>query len=71
MLQACGVLEGRGMTCIESVGDQLSGCNYVDQPVVVDGNCITAQGSTAALAFALTLVELLCGKARRNALANL
>lgn len=71
VLQAYGVLKGRRMTCIESVSDQLSGCNYVDQPVVVDGNCITAQGSTAALAFALTLVELLCGKARRNALANL
>ena len=71
VLQAYGVLKGRRMTCIESVSDQLSGCNYVDQPVVVDGNCITAQGSTAALAFALTLVELLCGKARRNALTNL
>ena len=71
VLQEGGVLKGRRMTCMESVSDQLSGCNYVDQPVVVDGNCITAQGSAAALAFALALVEQLCGKARRNALINL
>ena len=68
VLQASGVLKGRRMTCSESVSDQLVGCNYVDQPVVVDGNCITAQGSAAALNFALALVEQLCGKARRNAL---
>ena len=71
VLQEGGVLKGRRMTCMESVSDQLSGCNYVDQPVVVDGNCITAQGSAAALAFALALVEQLCGKARRNAQINL
>ena len=71
VLQASGALKGRRMTCIESVSDQLVGCNYVDQPVVVDGNCITAQGSAAALNFALALVEQLCGKARRNALTNL
>ena len=50
VLQEGGVLKGRRMTCMESVSDQLSGCNYIDQPVVVDGNCITAQGSAAALA---------------------
>jgi 4-methyl-5(b-hydroxyethyl)-thiazole monophosphate biosynthesis len=38
--------------------------------VVVDGNCITAQGSGAALQFALTLVEQLCGKAKRAAVAG-
>jgi 4-methyl-5(b-hydroxyethyl)-thiazole monophosphate biosynthesis len=38
--------------------------------VVVDGNCITAQGSGAALAFALTLVEQLAGKAARAKVAG-
>jgi 4-methyl-5(b-hydroxyethyl)-thiazole monophosphate biosynthesis len=58
------------MTCLPSASHQLLGCNFVDQPVVVDGNCITAQGSAAALAFSLALVEQLCGKATRAAVAG-
>lgn len=69
-LQTFGVLRQRRMTCLPAVSNQLSGCNFIDQPVVVDGNCITAQGSGAALEFALTLVEHLCGKATRSTVAG-
>ena len=69
-LQGYGVLKQRRMTCYPAFSDRLSGCTFVDQPVVVDGNCITSQGPGTALAFALTLVEQLCGKAWRNALAK-
>jgi 4-methyl-5(b-hydroxyethyl)-thiazole monophosphate biosynthesis len=69
VLQAFGVLRQRRMTCLPAVSQQLSGCSFVDQPVVVDGNCITAQGSAAALAFALTLVEQLAGKGVKNVVA--
>ncbi|MCU1750939.1 DJ-1 family glyoxalase III [Pseudomonas sp. 6D_7.1_Bac1] len=69
-LQAFGVLRQRRMTCLPATSHQLSGCTFVDQPVVVDGNCITAQGSSAALAFALMLVEQLCGKAVSAAVAG-
>jgi len=69
-LQAFGVLRQRRMTCLPAVSNQLSGCNFIDQPVVVDGNCITAQGSGAALPFALALVEQLCGKAARATVAK-
>ncbi|WP_191832805.1 DJ-1 family glyoxalase III [Pseudomonas fluorescens] len=69
-LQAFGVLRQRRMTCHPDVSQQLSGCSFVDQPVVVDGNCITAQGSGAALAFALTLVEQVAGKSARNRVAG-
>lgn len=62
VLQAFGVLRQRRMTCHPDVSQRLSGCGFVDQPVVVDGNCITAQGSAAALAFALTLVEQVAGR---------
>ena len=65
-----GVLRQRRMTCLPTVSNQLSGCNFIDQPVVVDGNCITSQGPGTALAFALTLVEQLCGKAKRNEVAK-
>ncbi|PSS58235.1 DJ-1 family glyoxalase III [Pseudomonas sp. BBP2017] len=69
-LQAFGVLRQRRMTCHPDVSPRLSGCSFVDQPVVVDGNCVTAQSSGAALAFALTLVEQVAGKAVRNRVAG-
>ena len=59
-LQQYGVLKQRRMTCYPAFSDRLSGCVFVDQPVVVDGNCITSQGPGTALEFALTLVEQLC-----------
>jgi 4-methyl-5(b-hydroxyethyl)-thiazole monophosphate biosynthesis len=68
-LQAFGVLRQRRMTCLPAVSQQLCGCSFVDQPVVVDGNCITAQGSAAAVAFALALVEQLSGKGVRGVVA--
>jgi 4-methyl-5(b-hydroxyethyl)-thiazole monophosphate biosynthesis len=69
-LQSYGVLKQRRMTCYPSFSDRLSGCTFVDQPVVVDGNCITSQGPATALEFALTLVEQLAGKATRKAVAD-
>lgn len=69
-LQGYGVLKQRRMTCYPGFSERLSGCTFVDEPVVVDGNCITSQGPGTALAFALTLVEQLCGKPRRSAVAK-
>jgi 4-methyl-5(b-hydroxyethyl)-thiazole monophosphate biosynthesis len=69
-LQAAGVLRQRRMTCLPSASHQLSGCTFIDQPVVVDGNCITGQGSGAVLEFALALVEQLGGKALRAKVAG-
>lgn len=69
-LQHYGVLRQRRMTCYPSFSDRLSGCSFVDEPVVVDGNCITSQGPGTALAFALTLVEQLVGRSMRNEVAK-
>lgn len=69
-LQAYGVLRQRRMTCYPAFSDRLSGCSFVDQSVVVDGNCITSQGPGSALEFALTLVEQLAGKAVRREVAQ-
>ena len=69
-LQQYGVLRQRRMTCYPAFSDRLSGCVFVDQPVVVDGNCITSQGPGTALDFALTLVEQLCGKTVRKQVAE-
>ncbi|WP_439859738.1 DJ-1 family glyoxalase III [Pseudomonas sp. MBLB4136] len=69
-LQPFGVLKQRRMTCYPSFSDRLSGCSFVDEPVVVDGNCITSQGPGTALTFALTLVEQLRGKGTRRQVAE-
>ena len=69
-LQQYGVLKQRRMTCYPSFSDRLSGCTFVDQPVVVDGNCITSQGPGTAMEFALILVEQLVGKAKRREVAE-
>lgn len=69
-LQQYGVLEDRQVTCYPSLRDRLSGCRYLDQPVVVDGNCITSQGPATAIAFALELVSQLCGEERSQAIAS-
>ncbi|KAA1476626.1 DJ-1 [Dentipellis sp. KUC8613] len=39
---------------------------YSDEPVVVSGNLVTSRGPGTTFPFALTLVELLCGKAKRE-----
>ncbi|MDP9938184.1 DJ-1 family glyoxalase III [Ectopseudomonas alcaliphila] len=69
-LQNYGVLKQRRMTCYPAFSDRLSGCTFVDEAVVVDGNCITSQGPGTALAFALTLVEQLVGRGTRTEVAK-
>ena len=69
-LQNYGVLRQRRMTCYPAFSDRLSGCTFVDEAVVVDGNCITSQGPATALAFALTLVEQLVGRGTRKEVAE-
>lgn len=69
-LQSYGVLRQRRMTCYPAFSDRLSGCTFVDEAVVVDGNCITSQGPGTALAFALTLEEQLVGRGTRTEVAK-
>ncbi|MGH8541177.1 MAG: DJ-1 family glyoxalase III [Stenotrophobium sp.] len=63
-----GLLDGKQATCFPAFRDRL--IHYVNQPVVVDGHCITSQGPATAIAFALKLVELLAGEARRREVAQ-
>jgi putative intracellular protease/amidase len=45
------------VTCYPALHSHLlSGCVFIDQPVVVDGSFITSQGPGTAVEFALTLV---------------
>jgi protease I len=45
VLVSAGVLKGRKATCVAAIKDDVSnaGANYIDEPVVVDGNLVTSR----------------------------
>jgi 4-methyl-5(b-hydroxyethyl)-thiazole monophosphate biosynthesis len=58
-LDVAGVLKGRRATSYP--GHELTSADYVEEPVVVDGNIITSRGPGTAFDFSLKLVEKLVG----------
>ncbi|KAI0702049.1 DJ-1 [Cerioporus squamosus] len=59
------------LTSHPSVADQLiDAFEYSEEPVVVSGKLVTSRGPGTAFPFALTLVELLCGKEKRAEVAG-
>ncbi|ESK90256.1 dj-1 family protein [Moniliophthora roreri MCA 2997] len=59
-------LPNQPLTSHPSVKSQLEGnFTYSEDPVVVSGNLVTSRGPGTTFPFALTLVELLCGKEKR------
>lgn len=64
VLASHGLVSEIRATCYPSFMDKMTGAKKVDEPVVVDGLCVTSQGPGTALAFSLKLVELLSGEER-------
>ncbi len=66
-LNKAGVLSGKRVTSYPGALDPHStDYAYLEQAVVQDGALVTSRGPGTALDFALTLVELLCGKETRD-----
>lgn len=65
------LIAGATATCFPRFHDQLRAtvAQVSEQAVVVDNNLITSQGPGTAMAFALTLVETLAGKAKAEEVA--
>ena len=63
-----GLLKGKKATSFPGAlqGCDLSEIEYLEQPVVVDGNIVTSRGPGTAMDFALMLIELLEGKEKRD-----
>lgn len=58
-LGKAGVLEGKVCTCSPGFEDQLTGGNYQEAIVQIDGHIITGKGPAAALEFGYSILEYL------------
>lgn len=67
-LARAGLLEGRRATSYPGTLDRMEipGMTYTGDAVTIDGAIITGRGPGSAMEFALTLIETLGGKARRD-----
>jgi len=68
VLATAGLLEGKHATSFPGALDQfpVKDLTYEETAVVVDGQVITSRGPGTAMDFALTLIELLSGKRKRD-----
>lgn len=64
VLSKAGVIQGKRATIFPGLEDTLTGAQYSDQRVVVDGKVITSQGPGTAMEFAIKLVEVLASKGK-------
>lgn len=65
-----GVLKGRNATCADGFEDELYGATISHDPVVKDGNIITARGAGVSNQFAFALVEVLTSTERASKLID-
>ncbi len=63
ILGRMGLLKGKKATVYPGMQDELKGADFVEEPVVVDGNIVTSRGAGTAIAFSGKLIELLKNKA--------
>lgn len=71
VLGGLGILRGRRATCYPGFEKYLAGAILAtDEAAVVDGNVITGRGPGLTLDFALTLVDVLAGAAKRHEVAS-
>lgn len=63
-----GLLVGKEAICYPGFEDKLLGAKISEKRVVVDGKIITAAGMGVALEFGLSLVAILCGEEKADAL---
>ncbi len=66
VLAKAGILQGKRATIFPGMEDSLTGAQYSDQRVVVDGKIITSQGPGTAIEFTVKLVETLAGRSRAD-----
>jgi 4-methyl-5(b-hydroxyethyl)-thiazole monophosphate biosynthesis len=71
VLKAAGVVKGKAVTSHPVVMEEMKGCDYREDRVVVDGSVVTSRGAGTAMEFALELVRLLAGPEKADHLAGM
>jgi len=66
VLASAGLLKGREATAYPGILDGQAEIRLSSAAVVRDGTFITSRGPGTAMDFALTLIELLCGREQRD-----
>jgi 4-methyl-5(b-hydroxyethyl)-thiazole monophosphate biosynthesis len=68
VLATAGILDNKKATSFPGALDNFptNNMSYLEDAVVIDGNVITSRGPGTAMDFALTLIEKLAGKAKRD-----
>jgi len=70
LLGKLGILEGKEATCYPGFEGYLQRAKVVDKRVAVGGNVITGRGPGCTVEFALKIVEVLLGQAKRREIAE-
>ena len=70
LLGRLGILEGKEATCYPGFEGYLQAAKVVDKRVAADGNVITGRGPGCTVEFALKIVEVLLGQAKRRGIAE-
>ncbi len=70
VLGQLGLLKGKKATCYPGFEDKMIGAIHIAQPVVVDGNFITADGPADTMLFALHIVQYTIGEQEAIKVAN-
>jgi 4-methyl-5(b-hydroxyethyl)-thiazole monophosphate biosynthesis len=66
VLVSAGLVKGREVTAYPGILNDQSGVRLSSAAVVRDGTFITSRGPGTAMDFALTLIDLLCGRETRD-----
>ena len=63
---SAGILKGKRMTCVPAIKDDVmnAGADYVDEPVVVDGNLVTSRRPDDLPVFLPAVIEAIANQER-------
>ena len=70
VLQQAGILAGRKVTCHPDNAAKVTQSQWVNEPVVIDGNIITSQGAGTCFTFALAIISQVDGEEKSRAVAR-
>lgn len=70
VLGQAGLLDGKKATCFPGFEDKLTGADFTEDKVAVDGNIITSRGMGTTILFALEIVKYLTDEETADTVAG-